>query len=524
MGERLQPTGINLARDSHLRGLFAQNIQALGEQPLARVVEALRRFNGPVTIMEMDGSERVDNNWHLRQVLQEIPRYTEASTRAGLTSEQTEGLLTHLLNSTPYDFERNERNISLLRRALEQEAEKDQRLTRKDIGRLRKMIALAGKYGVLPHTIQGYTTARRIGLSIQDSTEMVMRLSDADGALAGYTFGSFNEALSSLAIAPINPEVVKDTFARVGGRRPYYRQSLYRALEEMITFSCPSDKVSPQELLQGLLANLQEGEDIEAAMERYLSDKQKKLPGVDRIVVYAPGEERDRHFIPKPGRLELTALPYRTQLDLNEGVRDLEGIARARSHRWENIGEGMWVFNPDISMWYSLGGKTEVHPDRVRHNFVAYDAAQLSERPYMFHTHPEDLEVMLRNPYDDFPSREYRDHVTKFLSSTPSRADYSVVADTIERATSEIHPRSFIVHSLGITEFTYPNDLEKIKEIATKSRDIRDQAMLNFGWDYLHWRRDIIDEPTVARMLIDDLNKLLPEGFSIKLHAPGTNL
>ena len=209
---------------------------------------------------------------------------------------------------------------------------------------------------------------------------------------------------------------------------------------------------------------------------------------------------------------------------MNDGVSDLEEIAQARSHRWESVGEGMWVFDPNADTWYSLGGKTEVHPDRVRHYFIAYDASQLSERPYMFHTHPEDLEIMLRNPYDDFSTREYQDHVTKFLSSTPSRADYSVVADTIDRAASDIHPRSFIVHSLGITEFTYPNDLEKIKEKEIKKRDIRDQAMLNFGWNSLGWRRDIVDEATVAKMLVDDLNKLLPEGFAIKLHEPGTNL
>ncbi|QQG40584.1 MAG: hypothetical protein HYV37_03375 [Candidatus Levyibacteriota bacterium] len=524
MGERIQPNDLSTSRDPHLQGLIAQNIQALGEQPLVRVVQALQRFNGPVTVQEKDGTQRVDNNWHLRQVLQELPGYAEASEHAGLAPDQAEGLLTHLLNSTPYDFERNEINVSLLKRSLNQEAELNQRLTKRDIGRLRRMITIAGKYGVLPHTIYGYTTARRIGLSIQDSTAMVMHLSDADGSLAGYTFGSFNEALSSLAIAQVDPEVVKDTFARVGGRRPYFRQGLYRALEEMITFGCPSNRTNPQEVLQGLLANLQEGEDIETAIERYLSEEQRKLPNENEVVIYELGEERDSYFIPKAGHLELAALPYRTQRGLNDGVRDLEEIARARSHRWESVGEGMWIFDPNGDTWYSLGGKTEVHPDRVRHNFIPYDASQLSEKPYMFHTHPEDLEVMLRNPYDDFPSREYRDHVTKFLSSTPSRADYSVVADTIERATSEIHPRSFIVHSLGITEFTYPNDLEKIKEMATKSRDIRDQAMLNFGWDYLHWRRDIIDEPTVARMLIDDLNKLLPEGFSIKLHEPGTNL
>lgn len=526
MSERIQPNDLNLSRDPHLQGLVAQNMQALGEQPLSRVVQALQRFNGPVTVQEKNGTQRVDNNWHLRQVLQEIPGYAEAAEHAGLSPKQSEGLVTHLINSTPYDFERNEINISLLTRSLVQEAEQDNKLTGKDVTQLRRMIKTAGKYGVLPHSIYGYTTARRLGLSIEDSTAMVMHLSDADGSLAGYTFGSFNEALSSLAIAPVEPEVVKDTFARLGGKHPYYRQGLYRALEEIVTFGCPSNGTTPQEVLQGLLANLQEGEDIEAAMERYISDEQRKLPNEEGVIILNLGEERDGYFIPKPGKLELAALPYRTHRGLNEGVKDLEAIAQARSHRWESVGEGIWMYDPNDSVWYSLGGKTEIQAGIVRHNFIAYDAAQLSERPYMFHTHPEDLEVMLTDPYSDFPTREYRGHVTKFLSSTPSRADYSVVADIIERATSDIQPRSFIAHSLGITEFIYPNDLKRLKEMAIKSRDIRDQAMLNFDWGNITWRRgrNMIDEATVVKMLVDDLNKLLPEGFAIKLHEPGANL
>jgi len=142
----------------------------------------------------------------------------------------------------------------------------------------------------------------------------------------------------------------------------------------------------------------------------------------------------------------------------------------------------------------------------------------------LFHTHPEDLEIMLRNPYDDFPSRKYRDHVTKFLSSTPSGADYSVVAEAIEQATGDILPRSFIVHSLGITEFTYPVTPGKIEDMATRSRGIRDQAILNFGWNILDKRPGIVDEATVVKLLINDLNKLLPGGFAIKLFPPGTNL
>lgn len=145
-------------------------------------------------------------------------------------------------------------------------------------------------------------------------------------------------------------------------------------------------------------------------------------------------------------------------------------------------------------------------------------AAHLTDQPNLFHVHPEDLEVMLRNPYDDFPSREYRDHATKFLSSTPSRADYALVAELMKNAKYEMQmPRSFIAHSLGVTEFTYPSDAESLEKMAVESRDIRDEAMLNFRWRDIMRRLFTIDELTVVTGLIDELNSRLHDGFSVKL-------
>ncbi|OGY16462.1 MAG: hypothetical protein A2785_02085 [Candidatus Chisholmbacteria bacterium RIFCSPHIGHO2_01_FULL_49_18] len=524
MEESIQPQGPNDPPDRELQDLWSQSSEVLGEQSLSRVVQALQRFNTRFIVIEKDGSEREEENLIVKEALREIPGYADSAYRVGLAPEQAEELLIHLLDSNPYDFEQNDVSILLLKRSLDQEAELHQRLTTNDISRLKGMITLAGKYGVLPSSLYSYTTLRRIGLSKEDSTALVMYLPDTDGHLAGYSFGPFEEALSSLAIAPIVPKIVKEIFECVGGARPYYRQHVYRALEELIIFASPSNRTTPQELLQGLLTNGEGGGDIADAIDKYLSEDQTNLLGENGMVIYKVGEEREKYFIPRSGRLEHAALPYRIQRGLDAGVQDLEELVRARSHRWEAVGEGMWIFDPKTKTWYSLGGKTEIHPGKVTHNFIHFDASKLTERPYMFHLHPEDLEIMLRNPFDDFPSREYRDHVTKFLSSTPSGADYSVVADTLERATSEIHPRSFIVHALGITEFTYPHDLDKIRKMSILSRDVRDQALLNFDWNEFLWRREIADEAKVTRMLVDDLNKVLPEGFAITLYEHGTNL
>lgn len=510
-----------LIPDSELSELLAQNVQILGDQGLDRLVRTHQRFDKPVTVRYEDDTATLEEHYFLKQVLREVPPYFDAARKASLSARQSESLLIYLLNATPYDFERNEINILLLRRALDQEASQEQGFSKEDVSTLRKMIRLGGKYGVLPSSLHGFTAARRLGISVDDSANMVMHLSDADGSFAGYTFGSFNEAIASLSVAQVEPELVVRTFGLLGGERPYYRLGAYRVFEKAITFACPSERITPQELMQTYFIHGQ-GEDIAEFYARVFSKKQSlSTIGIPQKDILSPTEERDQHFVPKNGRLEYAALPYRTELPLEDGLRDLEQLAKASSQRWESVGEGYWVFDPNSRIWYSLGGKSDREEGRVRHNFIKYDLSDLSSEPIMFHTHPEQLEIWLRDPYNDFPTRRYRDHVTKFLSSTPSRADYGVVAASIEDAVRPIKSRSFIVHSLGITEFTYPNDLDAIRKMAVESRDIRDKVMLDFSWDYLQRFSWTMGKYELVNILVDMLDASLPEGFSIKLYPVG---
>lgn len=234
-------------------------------------------------------------------------------------------------------------------------------------------------------------------------------------------------------------------------------------------------------------------------------------------------EERERYFVRKPGELEIAALPYQTHRPLNEGVRDLEKISVATIYRWKEVGEGFWVYDEATETWFSFGGQTELKPRGVRHNMLPYDIGQLSENPIMFHCHPKDFDVFIRPARGEsiFPS-QYEDQITEFLAATPSRADYAVIADLLERATSGVTPKSYIVHPLGITEFTYPVDVSKLKQMSIESRDIRDQAMLDFDWRTLE-RQGGAPRDLVLR-LIDSLNRKFPEGFSVKFLPRGSNL
>lgn len=503
--------------DSRLRDLVSQCSGLLDHGSLNRIAIAFQRFNTPVNIEDDNGIYRTDSNWSLKELLTEIPGLVESAKEAGLNKEQTEEIILHLLNSTPYDFERNEINISLLRRMMKMETELGGDIDSRDFVEIKKMIGLGGKYGVIPHSLYSYIKLRRIGISTHDATKMVMKLPDADGHLAGYTFASFYEAVSSLSVAGVDPNTSREILNKFGGDRPYYSQGSYRNLTEMITFVCPSERISPQELLSGILSNSRGVKRMDEEVLRSLESGKINTTKTTKGEVFDPKEDVKKYFILKKGELELAALPYQVRRGLTEGINDLKMIAQARSHRWEDVGEGMWIFDPKENIWYSLGGKLEVQVNKVRHLFLPYDASILSKTPYMFHIHPMDLEPLIRDPYDDFPSREFRDHVTKFLSSTPSRADYSVVAETVKNAISEIRPRSFIVHSLGLTEFIYPNDTEAVEAMAVVSRGIRDRVLLDFDWSFTSDHSpQMVNKSELVKKLIVAQNRLLPRGFSIK--------
>ncbi len=482
-GDSERPLQVFRAPDPELSALATRSLQSVGAERLDRLMKAHQKFNEPVYVIDEQGRERRDDNFKLKRSLAEIPDYVDNAQEAGLSPDQAQQLTETLLNSSPYEFHDPEITISLLGRAFRNAAEADHPLNEQDYERLRGLIALSAKYGVDHNASYAYSLAQRIGLSTQQGTEMIAKLIEADGYLSGYTFAPFCDALKTLNVARVNPDLVVRVFDKLGGDRPYYSQAVFRAFEDIITFGCPSHDMTPQEVMESIMKQVEAGEDIEEVLARFGGGDQRQLPGEQRVEIINPQEERDRYFVQKPGELEIAALPYQTRKSLNEGVRDLENMAVASSGKWEETGEGFWVYDSLSGTWYSLGGQIEIRAMAMRHNMVPYDISQLSGKPMMFHCHPREFEVMIRPPRGAsvFPE-QYEDQVTKFLTATPSRADYAVVADLVERATDDIEPRSFIVHSSGVTEFTYPTDLEQLKRMSTESREIRDQALLDFDW------------------------------------------
>src|SRR3989338_8819877 len=243
-----------------------------------------------------------------------------------------------------------------------------------------------------------------------------------------------------------------------------------------MTFGGVSRGMTPDEVLTLFLRTLKNDKKRTHLLEQGFEQELKKE------FVTAP---KEKYFIENERRvLEHAALPYRVQKSFNEGMRDLEKLAIASSRRWEEVGEGMWIFDPASSMWNSLGGKIEVDMGRVRHNFLPYDISQLSEKPILCHVHPEDLSILIAPREEELSISEYKYKLTKFLTATPSRADYGLLAGLLKDSSSPIKKiQAAIIHSLGTTMMTIPKNIETLEEMSEKSRDLRDQVMLEFDTD-----------------------------------------
>lgn len=512
--------------DKELGHLASQSLQSLGIDRLNQLVKAYEPFNTSVYVIDHDGNERKDENFKLKCILKEIPEYVKNAKSVGLTEDQSNGLVIHLLKSSSDGFLRQEVPIMLMSKSFEAMNQKKELFNKDDLKRFYKLVGESSKNGVQSNAIYAFYLTQEIGLPIDKSVQMISKLIDADGGASGYSFPPFCDALKTLCISDVNPDTVVTLFDKLGGDKPWFNISRYKAFEDIITFGCPTNLTTPQEVMETILKQVESGDDIEDALTRILGLDRKLMSPDNKIEIIDPKDEIERYFVDKLGNLELAALPYKTHKPFVNGVQDLERIAAASfMGRWEETGEGFWVYDNNSETWYSLGGQTQIKSGAVRHNMIPYDISELTSNPSMFHCHPQDFEVFITPQSENnvFPD-EYRDHVTKFLSSTPSRTDYSSVADFLESAKSRIdNPRSYIVSSVGITEFIYPNDIKQIKEMSINSREIRDQALMDYDWDGLMDRYDD-DELTVTKELIVLLNQKLPNGFSIKFYPKGSNI
>ncbi|MBN2053058.1 hypothetical protein JW756_06140 [Candidatus Woesearchaeota archaeon] len=509
--------------DSELTDLIAVSSQYLSDNDLARFLQFQKKFDGPATMMET--GQKIEH-WKLRSSLKRLPDYMKAAESAGLSYSQANELLVHMLKSEPYYFHNEDLTITLMTRAYRRVAEAGLRVS-DAYDTVKDMITLGAKSGVIDGCFYSFSNLIRLGLSVEQACRTVMMIPEAEGSASGYPVPHFNDAVKSMMPAKVNPDLVVEAFEYLGGKRPWLNMGNYDGFRALMTFGCPTMGLTPNEMLSLFVTKARNGGKEIPVLEEVSKELDQH---VDNKFIF----NKDRYFTEVQGELEHFAQPYQNKRSLNQGIRDLEKLAVASMHEWDEVEEGMWLFDPEKGIWYSFGGQLELpgmgdvlsgRAGSVRHKFIPYDISALSQTPFLFHVHPEGLDSFVSPPENSMAYPEFRDDLTKFMTATPSRADYGVVAQLLKGSRRKVPTRSFIAHALGVTEFTYPNDVTRLEEMKEKSRDIRDQVMLWFDiGDYVA----VVCELSYSRLdlvqrLMRDLDRRLPLGFNLALYPAGTN-
>ena len=441
-------------------------------------------------------------NYHLRKMLQIIPAYMQTVNQSGLKYGQGISLLMHMLNGDKYDFTNKESDLTIMTKALT--VARDDSTLPQSVNKIKKLMSAGVGGSGMGGTLYSFYLTSRLGVPIVDVAERI-----AKGAEGSYVMGPFNEAIKSMLPAKPNPQLVVEALRILDGDGAnYWNAGGYKQFEELMTFAAPGIGIS----IDNMLAMFVSGAKSKSKRKQLQDaiDKKDNLPS------------KENYFIQYDGELEPLAQPFVSRRSFKDGVKDLENVANARYSDWKEVGEGMFAFDPNANLWYSLGGKLELpsmeevlsrKAERVRHHFLPYDISNLSETPFLFHVHPRELSIFVSPDRDSLICPQLQQPITKFLTATPSRADYKVVAQLIKEAKKEVKPRAFIAHTLGVTEFTFPYDVKAIEFMGEKARDLRDQPLLNFRHELLS-----LEEPQFVEALIQDFNSHLPQGFEIKLN------
>ena len=359
----------------------------------------------------------------------------------------------------------------------------------------------------VPEPLFAFFYATRLGLSTAQSNEIIQPSMAAYRKNVIYNYGVFNEALKSLYPADVDPDLVVKALGIFYDESVWGMDSYLRMFADMITFGCPH-KV-PVSTALAYFATLQErgGKPL------------KMLSGA--FTPQSPIDFEDSFFeLNTP--LEHAPQPYKKRGTFNDGMHDLERLVFASRGKFEEVAEGMWVFDPKSNVWYSLGGKTEIVPKAVRHKFVSYDISKLSDEPVLVHVHPEHFERWIEPPNDALAYPEYKQKITKMLSGTPSCADYKAIAEFLKEASQPVNPHAYIAHSLGVTEVKFPNDVSALESMGETSRDLRDNVLVEFDAENYHSQHGNEERDyTFVRRLMRDLNGRLPEGFGLTLNPLG---
>lgn len=503
--------------------------EAVGVDELRDLIGRYARHDLPSIVLDPDGTEHRVQHHILRRFLQVLPDYAEKAAAAGLAPEQAAGLVRTMLTAEDRHYSTMaDPAVSVMGRALETQAQAHGPIGPEDYERIRNLVAGTARYGdVNASALDTFRALSRLGMTTAEGTEFIQDDLYSDQLLMNPVLG----VLEALSIAEVDGTRLKGILRDLirgedTGKHIYAIQNDINLLRECIATVCPRRDIRPDDMLALVATELARGRSMTDIAGSFIGDR--RLPAADDTGMYDPTQRAARHFIDKPGPLELSPLPYRTERSFGDGLADLGRIALHRFVYREPVGEGLWLFDGDSTepVWYSLGGETEVRHDSVRHSAPDYPLHELSRNPTMAHCHPQELEVIIApSRHEGTYPRAAISIIGQLYAATPSRRDYDMIGKMLRMEGGFDRVRSVIVHGNGVTEYTFPQDPDALEEMSRDSQAVRDQLLLGIRWDrILHKRRlgglakgGRRDDEDVVRELVERLDEALPRDFGLEL-------
>jgi hypothetical protein len=506
----LQPPVI----DPELTDLFREVESRVGKKGLDLILQAHKPHNhGGYAHID----EEYDPYYLLRSTFRHLPYHLDLGQRVGFNLPDQIDLVTHVISSNESLDAFPVLDLEATSRVFEAAYEWDIKVTKSDKNALLKLVTNAAEDGYIGECLYTTSLGVNVGLTIPDAAHLAFQIPDYDRGMAGYTLPEFLRTLKTLIYTDTDPHQIFSLFDKLGDQTPKVRSIAYSALQLAFLYGCRNYEITPGQLLNAIQQAQVQPKDIAKFISSYFNNLNISISNKSEIFLKP---NLDKLFYHRSrGQLDIAPQPYSLAKSFEDGLSDLTQIAHSSQSRWIEVGEGYWVADPKQSVWYSLGGVAEIRENGIHHDIVPIDITSLGQEQYHVHIHPKEYEYILNNNGFGAAHPLFELLVAKFFAATPSGADYQRIADLLKLSKS-VKTTSLIVHSTGITEFRYPNNIAELESMASMSREIRNNILMEIDWEELKRHYKTTDLQKNIQLLFDRLNSTYPPGFSISYHPP----
>lgn len=448
-----------------------------------------------------------------------VNEYWDQTTKAGISTKQSYQILEDCLEMSErratYIDERL--TVKFLSKIFQNEIESGRDINQADLSEIKNLLKQGEKYGVSISALYCFTLGQRVGLSVSQNVDINLDIINAEYYLSGQIYSDYGELMRTLAISGIDPDSLVKIIKRFNHESPNLRGYCYQALESEMTYGYLEEGRTQKENFERIVSLLDKGQELKSIFEKPTQIAESK----ETVEITNLEVENDKYFIKKDGFLEILPVPYQVKRSLKDGLSDLKKLANANRNQGEEFGEGYWMFNPDNSTWYSLGGRDFVDLDRVTHIMLTTDLSKLGNNLFQFHLHPLAYKYLNYGASRDlgFPEN-FDEKINLCLEATPSPADYKIIAEFIKKTTMDIKLRQFLISPGGIVEYTIPNDIDNIINGANDIRKANESVLKKIT------QKDLENDPeTLLKLFIDRASQNLLEGFKLQFlsHSKGLN-